>query len=131
MPPLRLNLPQRPAAAAEGAAVSSGTGNGIDGGNSKAVGGAVGKSAVTIGVGTPITLGVGTTGPWSTWPLLVMDTVHSTVKAWFKRMDVALLALPRGLGPIVSALVSNANGDDENAISHGRNSSAVEKPELP
>lgn len=63
----------------------------------------VGRSSAVVGAGT---LGQAPfSGAWSTWPLLVMSAVHTTVKGWFTRLDAVLMGLPRGLGPAVSSLV--------------------------
>lgn len=76
------------------------------------VNGRVGRSAATVGAGTigmgnPVsTEGGGAPGPWSTWPMLMANTVHSFVYGWFKRMDAALLSLPGNVGPVISTMVS-------------------------
>lgn len=96
MPPLRLNLPER----APRPAVADGTVNADNDAGAR-----VGRSSAVVGAGT---LGQAPfPGAWPTWPLLVMNTVHATVKGWFYRLDAALLRLPRGVGPAVSSLVRN------------------------
>lgn len=124
MPPLRLNLPLRPPAGyipggidAEGVGGTANNNNNLDNTNTpdrllnNEYSAGLGRSAATVGVGTvgmgtPVSVEGGGTGPWSTWPLLVMNTVHSTLKKWFTNMDAALLTLPGGVGPVLSAMVS-------------------------
>lgn len=127
MPPLRLNLPLRPPAGyipggidAEGVGGTANNNNNLDNTNTpdrllnNEYSAGLGRSAATVGVGTvgmgtPVSVEGGGTGPWSTWPLLVMNTVHSTLKKWFTNMDAALLTLPGGVGPVLSAMVRLAS----------------------
>lgn len=96
MPPVRLNLPELPRAA-------DGAGGEVGGGGvERSAAGAV-PGLIVGGDGYPL-------GAWPTWPLIAMKVVHSTVKGWATKLDAALLALPRGVGPAVSSLVRPARG---------------------
>lgn len=59
----------------------------------------IGRAGVATAFGMPFAEALGN------WPLVALNTVHATIKGWFTRLDVMLLDLPYGVGPVVSTMV--------------------------
>lgn len=101
MPPIRLKLRDLPR-------MPEGIGD-DSGGNVNNNQVASPKSSSAVGAGIAARTAEHLSDVWRAWPMATIASVNSTVKRWLAQMDAALLALPGGLGPAVSSLVSKSN----------------------
>ncbi|CAN0402010.1 unnamed protein product [Pylaiella littoralis] len=105
MPPIRLKLRDLPRVP-DGLGDDNNNNYNNNNVNNNRVGAPQRSSAgIAVGAGIAARTTEHLSDAWRVWPATTAAAVHSTVKGWFTRMDAALLALPKGLGPAASSLV--------------------------
>lgn len=101
MPPIRLKLRDLPRAP-DGAAGDDKNSN-VN--NKPATPHQRSSAGIAVGAGIAARTAEHLSDAWRAWPVTVIAHAQSAIKGWFARMDVALLVLPKGIGPAMSTLV--------------------------